>query len=345
MVVAKDPAAHAHIHAQFAARTSDRRYEALLCGVPDQAAVADAVRQQADVELMENGQRVAIAPGASRGGGKPLARHADGSLGEPSADHMKWLAENPDQVPNSGGKGNKGSKSNRSGVRKDRGQKKDKAVKAAGGTADGDEDPFSTEAEDTAAVPPPASSTSGPATSAAPAASEPDGASDGVATAGLAAGRITGNIGRDPMNRLRMAVLPSGKGKHAATNYVVLAAYPHLNVSLVSFKLDTGRTHQIRVHAASVGHPLLGDDVYGGAASGGTGAGNVAKLLPSARAVAPHAAAAIARQALHAKMLSFTHPVTGKRCIFTAPPPPDFQKVMALGQAESSVITLDPRPY
>lgn len=103
-------------------------------------------------------------------------------------------------------------------------------------------------------------------------------------------------IGRDPLNRLRMAVVPPGQasGKPARTRFVVLEI--GRGASLVACKLFTGRTHQIRVHLASLGHPILGDGLYGGPGS-------------------PH----IARQALHATRLMLTHPVTGAPLDFNAP--------------------------
>ncbi len=107
-------------------------------------------------------------------------------------------------------------------------------------------------------------------------------------------------IGRDPSNRLRMAVLPahSGGAKSAQTTFTCV--HSDAAVSVLACKLHTGRTHQIRVHAAWLGHPLLGDGVYGGRPDGG-----------------------IARQALHAAHLALPHPVTGAPLAFHATPPPD----------------------
>ena len=75
-------------------------------------------------------------------------------------------------------------------------------------------------------------------------------------------GTIEGNIGRDAADRLRMAVVDAGRGKPAVTHYRVCDSFPTAKVSLLELKLETGRTHQIRVHLAAVGCPLLGDDVY-----------------------------------------------------------------------------------
>jgi 23S rRNA pseudouridine1911/1915/1917 synthase len=113
-------------------------------------------------------------------------------------------------------------------------------------------------------------------------------------------------IGRDPRNRLRMAVvdLESQAGKTAKTDVVFLDNAD--NGCLVRCILHTGRTHQIRVHMASLGHPLVADVVYGGVCVAG---------MP--------------RQALHATRLAFDHPVTGKLMVFEAPLPEDFQALLA----------------
>ena len=113
-------------------------------------------------------------------------------------------------------------------------------------------------------------------------------------------------IGRDPRQRLRMAVvdLERHPGKPARTHVQWLADAPH--GCLVRCSLETGRTHQIRVHMASIGHPLLADEVYGGAPAAG-----------------------LARQALHAQRLAFAHPVTGAPLVFNLPLPPDLMQALA----------------
>ena len=113
-------------------------------------------------------------------------------------------------------------------------------------------------------------------------------------------------IGRDPRNRLRMAVVDLDKvsGKTAQTDIYLLAQAP--NACLVHCVLHTGRTHQIRVHMASLGHPLLGDTVYAGPVVAG-----------------------LSRQALHAFRLSFAHPITGLRLAFESALPPDFSDLLA----------------
>jgi 23S rRNA pseudouridine1911/1915/1917 synthase len=113
-------------------------------------------------------------------------------------------------------------------------------------------------------------------------------------------------IGRDPRNRLRMAVvdLASQSGKTAHTDFELQAS--DANSSLVRCILHTGRTHQIRVHMASIGHPLVADAVYGGTPQFG-----------------------LLRQALHATRLAFVHPASGKPMVWEAPLPPDMQQALA----------------
>lgn len=125
-----------------------------------------------------------------------------------------------------------------------------------------------------------------------------------------AQGTIIGNIGRSPRNRQKMAVLRRG-GRPAETAYRVLRSFQGGRVSLVECRLKTGRTHQIRVHLAERGHPLLGDPLYGRAGT----ASRRGRLLPE-RAQA--ALASLGRQALHAKTLGFRHPVSGDDLRFSS---------------------------
>ena len=122
-------------------------------------------------------------------------------------------------------------------------------------------------------------------------------------------GVVVGDIGRSPHNRQKMAIVP--QGKKAVTHYERVAVFGDGVVSHIRCILETGRTHQIRVHMSSIGHPLLGDPVYGS--------------IPK---VAPDFAKYFPRQALHAGFLGFIHPRTGERMAFEAPMPADMQDLM-----------------
>ena len=140
-------------------------------------------------------------------------------------------------------------------------------------------------------------------------------------------GRREVNIGSDPKDRLRMAVFPpdSEIGKSAGTHYRVLERFGY--VTLVECILETGRTHQIRAHMKHIGHPLFGDERYGGTeilrgertASYRQFVNNAFKLCP--------------RQALHARTLGFVHPTTHKQMDFTSPLPADMEGLIHKWQA------------
>ncbi len=144
-------------------------------------------------------------------------------------------------------------------------------------------------------------------------------------------GRIEANIGRDTRDRKKMAVVSHGKGKHAVTNYELVAHYGYL--SKVNFRLETGRTHQIRVHAAHLGHPILGDETYGG---------RIVKYGPQIarrRAFFANIFKMMPRQALHAQTLGFKHPRTGKEVDFVSELPEDMAAVeQRLVDVESLVV-------
>ena len=124
-------------------------------------------------------------------------------------------------------------------------------------------------------------------------------------------GTIEGNIGRHGIDRKRMTIVKSG-GKHAVTHYQVAKVFG-LKAAELRCQLETGRTHQIRVHLAAIGHPLIGDPVYG-------------RVTPPRRKALP-AAAAFPRQALHAAVLGFAHPRTGKALRWESPLPPDLMRL------------------
>jgi 23S rRNA pseudouridine1911/1915/1917 synthase len=136
-------------------------------------------------------------------------------------------------------------------------------------------------------------------------------------------GTVEAPLGRSPRNREKMAVVASG-GREAITHYRVAESYgmpgkPAI-AALLDCRLETGRTHQIRVHMAAIGHPLLGDRTYG------AGFATKAALLPEpARGLAE----SFPRQALHAWLLGFEHPVTGEDMRFERPPPADMRGLSA----------------
>lgn len=135
-------------------------------------------------------------------------------------------------------------------------------------------------------------------------------------------GTVDAPLDRDPHNREKIAVMPEGRGRHAITHWEVLERYGDAAAplaSLVRCQLETGRTHQIRVHMAHIGHPLLGDAVYG------AGFRSKARRLPDDAALA---LASLDRQALHAARLVFEHPVTGQVHAFDSPPPDDMQRLI-----------------
>jgi 23S rRNA pseudouridine1911/1915/1917 synthase len=130
------------------------------------------------------------------------------------------------------------------------------------------------------------------------------------------AAEISGNIGRSNLNRKKMAVVAKEKGKPAITRYRIERTFS-LHAAQIECRLATGRTHQIRVHFAHLGHPLIGDPVYG------TRAGrSLARAGPTGERIA-----AFARQALHARLLGFTHPVEKEPMQFESPLPEDLREL------------------
>ena len=128
-----------------------------------------------------------------------------------------------------------------------------------------------------------------------------------------AEGTIDARIGRSDANRKKMAVLEknSSRGKHAITHYTLIDRFNH--ASLVECRLETGRTHQVRVHCASIGHALLGDPLYGSAPK---------PLKPLLNRLD------FVRQALHAAQLGFLHPISGEFVSFSVPLPNDMQELI-----------------
>ncbi|GJE60519.1 RluA family pseudouridine synthase [Methylobacterium trifolii] len=132
------------------------------------------------------------------------------------------------------------------------------------------------------------------------------------------AGTIEANLARSRRNREKIAVVRDDDGRHAVTHYKVERTFGE-EAALVRCRLETGRTHQIRVHLAHRGHPLLGDSVYGGAFL------TKSSRLPEA---ARDALAALGRQALHAALLGFAHPRTGAHLRFESPLPEEMAALL-----------------
>lgn len=148
-------------------------------------------------------------------------------------------------------------------------------------------------------------------------------------------GTIRGNVGRDLKNRKIMAVFPEGGelGKHAVTHYKVLERFGF--ITLVECKLETGRTHQIRVHFKSIGHPLFNDAEYGGdVILKGLNSAKYKQFVQNCFEILP-------RQALHAKTLGITHPITGEKLFFDSEIPQDMQTVLEKWRKYLKDKTLD----
>ena len=133
-------------------------------------------------------------------------------------------------------------------------------------------------------------------------------------------GKVEASLTRAPHNRLKMAVSTHESARHAVTHYQVQESFLDGQVTRLACHLETGRTHQIRVHMAHIGHPVLGDPLYGaGMKSRSSHLDNTATA----------ALEALARQALHAAVLGFEHPATGARMDFEAPLPADMARLLA----------------
>lgn len=136
------------------------------------------------------------------------------------------------------------------------------------------------------------------------------------------AGEITWSIGRHPVDRKKMSI-HARRGRPAMSRYQVVAE--HGGVSLVRLFPETGRTHQLRVHLAALGHPIVGDKVYGSP-------GALRDLAPTTRT--------FPRQALHAESLQFHHPVSGAGLTITAPYPADFARLLTVFAGGAGISTI-----
>ena len=148
-------------------------------------------------------------------------------------------------------------------------------------------------------------------------------------------GRIEGNIARDPKDRLRMTVMPpeSGIGKEAVTHWRVIERFGY--VTLIECRLETGRTHQIRAHMKHIGHPLFGDERYGGMEIlRGERSATYKAFIQNCFKICP-------RQALHARTLGFVHPSTHKQMDFTSELPSDLAQLIDKWRAYLGGTTRD----
>jgi len=130
-----------------------------------------------------------------------------------------------------------------------------------------------------------------------------------------ASGEITAAIGRDPVHRKRMSTR-APRGREARSSWTVAERFD--GAALLRVRIHTGRTHQIRVHLASIGHPVAGDKLYGGT-----------RTPSSRKAAARQAIASLERPALHSARLAFDHPSSGERSVFDAPLPVDLESVLS----------------
>lgn len=146
-------------------------------------------------------------------------------------------------------------------------------------------------------------------------------------------GTVTGDVARHAKDRMQMAVVPDGEGKHAVTHYKVLERFGY--VTLVSCKLETGRTHQIRVHMKHIGHTLFNDERYGGnLILKGTTFTKYKQFIDNCFKVLP-------RQALHAKTLGFVHPVTKEFMSFDTELPEDMKECISKWKTYSNSHTVE----
>lgn len=154
-------------------------------------------------------------------------------------------------------------------------------------------------------------------------------------------GTINASLGRDPVRRTRMITQTGEQGRTAVSHYQVLRRITSRfgKFTLVEVRIETGRTHQIRVHMASIGHPVVGDTLYGGAGQLTDQAAAQAAPSRAARRNAAPERLRLGRNFLHAARLEFTHPVTGKPLELEAPLPAELTEFLERLQQEAPVVS------
>ena len=154
-------------------------------------------------------------------------------------------------------------------------------------------------------------------------------------------GTINAGVGRDPMRRTRMTAKPQDNARSAVSHYDVVRRFENRfgKFTLVRVRIETGRTHQIRVHMASIGHPVVGDLLYGGAGQLTDQVASQAPTSKAARRKSEPERLRLGRNFLHAAKLEFVHPTTGKLLQLEAPLPEELEsflgKMEAVAQARA----------
>jgi 23S rRNA pseudouridine1911/1915/1917 synthase len=143
-------------------------------------------------------------------------------------------------------------------------------------------------------------------------------------------GTINAGVGRDPMRRMRMTAKPQDNARSAVSHYEVVRRLENRfgKFTLVQVRIETGRTHQIRVHMASIGHPVVGDSLYGGAGHLTDQVASQAATSKAARRKSEPERLKLGRNFLHAAKLEFTHPTTGKLLQLEAPLPVELENFL-----------------
>ena len=145
-----------------------------------------------------------------------------------------------------------------------------------------------------------------------------------------AKGTISASVGRDPMRRTRMTAKPLGDARTAVSHYEVVRRFANRfgKFTLVKVRIETGRTHQIRVHMASIGHPVVGDTLYGGSGQLTDQVVSQAATSKAARRKAEPERLRLGRNFLHSARLEFAHPKTGKLLELEAPLPAELEEFL-----------------